>query len=91
MDLPARAGRALAVLLATLLAAGAMAAQDPVHQPKQARDDRADPRMATGPVGKGEHFARKPTQPGAYFNDRTREAVHAYYAGHGADARPKVG
>jgi Ni/Co efflux regulator RcnB len=78
----ARPGRAAALLLAMLMAAGAGFAQAQGHKPKQALDDRADPRMRTDDVGKGSHLARKPTQPGAYFSDRSREAVHSYYASH---------
>jgi Ni/Co efflux regulator RcnB len=80
----ARPGRALALLLATFVAAGCALGQDQAHKPKQALDDRADTRMRTDDVGKGSHFARKPTQPGAYFSDRSREAVHSYYASHPA-------
>jgi hypothetical protein len=32
------------------------------------------------PVGKGKHMGRKPLQPGAYFNDRSRNEVQQYYA-----------
>src|SRR6059058_3691267 len=89
MDRFARPGRAIALLLAALVATGAALAQDQAHKPKQALDDRADTRMRTDDVGKGSHFARKPTQPGAYFSDRTREAVHSYYASHPAPAQAK--
>ena len=86
-----RARRVLAPLLAALLAGGSAFAAAapgnddppvPLHKPKQALDDRADPGMRTDDVGKGSHFARKPTQPGTYFSDRNRDAVHRYYASH---------
>ena len=88
MDRFARPGRAIPLLLVALVATGAALAEDPGRQPKQALDDRADTRMRTDDVGKGSHFARKPTQPGAYFSDRTREAVHSYYASHPANGLP---
>lgn len=53
-------------------------------------DDRADTRGRGGDdAGKGSNAARKP-QPGAYFNDRNRDAVHQYYAsaGKGGKACP---
>lgn len=49
---------------------------------KQALDDRADPRMTASEVGKGTHFARKPTAAGAYFGDRHRSAARKYYEEH---------
>jgi len=57
---------------------------------KRAVDDRADTRVRSDDVGKGKHMARKPLQPGAYFNDRNRDVVHRYYAsaGHGGKACP---
>jgi hypothetical protein len=84
-----------AACLAALLAAPAFAAPgdpgdkpaDPderhqVRKPKQAVDDRADPRMRSDDVGKGTHLARKPLGQGAYFNNGSREAVRKYYAAH---------
>lgn len=57
---------------------------------KKAVDDREDHRAPAGEVGKGKNMARKPLQPGAYFNDRNRDAVHRYYAsaGKGGKACP---
>jgi Ni/Co efflux regulator RcnB len=55
---------------------------------KAALDDRADPRVRTDDVGKGSHMGRKDLQPGAYFNDRHREAVRTYYASHNGKACP---
>lgn len=75
--------RTLAVLLAAVLAASpAFAAEG--HKAKAALDDRVDANGAVGApeVGKGEHMGRAPTLPGAYFGDRAREAVRAYYAAH---------
>jgi len=61
---------------------------------KQALDDRVDPRVPLGDVGKGTHFARKPLGPGAYFADRHRTAVRKYYEEHpasGAAAPWRIG
>ena len=52
------------------------------HKAKAALDDRADPRVHADEVGKGDHMGRKDLAPGAYFNDRHREAVRTYYASH---------
>lgn len=91
MNFPFFTPRPIALLLVASLAAGcALAASTaraagesaPLHQPRQARDDRADPHVRAGEVGQGTHFARKPTQPGTYFSHRTRAAVHRYYATH---------
>jgi len=49
---------------------------------KQALDDREDNRVRADDVGKGTHFARKPLGPGAYFGDKVRAAVHAYFESH---------
>ena len=49
---------------------------------KAALDDRADTRVRSDDVGKGGKMARKDPAPGAYFNDRHREAVRTYYASH---------
>ncbi|HZY15242.1 MAG TPA: hypothetical protein VFE74_01360, partial [Ramlibacter sp.] len=48
-----------------------------------------DPRAAGGAKG-GEdtRMGRKPLPPGAYFDDRNRRAVHAYYARHPGKACP---
>jgi Ni/Co efflux regulator RcnB len=77
---------ALLVGSCALAATSSRAAGEPVpmHQPRQALDERADPRVRVDDVGQGTHFARKPTQPGAWFNDRTRAAVRRYYASHPA-------
>jgi len=71
------------VLLAALIAAPALAAQDEPHAPrgaKQALDDRADPRAPLDNVGQGSHLARKPLSEGAYFDNKNRAAVRKYYA-----------
>jgi len=52
------------------------------HKAKASVDDRADPRVRTDDVGKGSRMGRKELAPGAYFNDRNREAVRSYYAAH---------
>jgi Ni/Co efflux regulator RcnB len=66
------------VLLAAL-AVGA-AAQD--ERKKATSDDRSDPNASLAEVGKGTHMARQPLKPGAYFNDKARASVRAYYAAH---------
>lgn len=53
----------------------------PQRKGKPTRDDRTD----TGghsEVGKGSHYARKPSTPGAYFVDQDRAAVQGYYSAH---------
>jgi Ni/Co efflux regulator RcnB len=72
----------LAALLAGPMLVAAQTADEPrtARQPKQALDDRADPRMPLDNVGQGTHFARKPLGEGAYFGDANRAAVHRYYA-----------
>jgi Ni/Co efflux regulator RcnB len=78
----------LALLLAAVLAAlPAHASSDDAvpgqgHKAKASLDDRADPRVRTDDVGKAGRMGRKELAPGAYFNDRHREAVRAYYAAH---------
>ncbi|MBC5782252.1 hypothetical protein H8N03_04800 [Ramlibacter sp. USB13] len=58
------------------------------HVPKQALDDRADPRHALPDnVGKGTHLARKPLGPGAYFSSKAQTVVRRYYDAHPASAR----
>jgi len=52
------------------------------HKAKASVDDRADPRVRTDDVGKPGRMGRKELAPGAYFNDRHREAVRTYYASH---------
>jgi Ni/Co efflux regulator RcnB len=102
MNSPPCTQRPLALLLAALLANGCAlpanatrAAGEPAatHQPRQALDERADPRVRVDDVGQGTHFARKPTQPGTYFSDRTRVAVQRYYVAHPAagHARWEIG
>lgn len=49
---------------------------------KNERDQRHDVRLRSDNVGQGTHMGRAPLKPGAYFNDRSREAVHAYYTAH---------
>ena len=60
------------------------------HERKKAPEDRAGARARAGEVGQGERMGRKPLQPGAYFNTRSRDAVHKYYAsaGKGGKACP---
>ena len=72
----------LAAFVAGPILAAAQTADEPhaLRQPKQALDDRADPRMPLDNVGQGTHFARKPLGEGAYFGDANRAAVHKYYA-----------
>ena len=78
------------LLLASVLAAGtalpASAQDDAPHPPrkaKQALDDRADTAaVLTSEVGKGTHLGTKATQPGTYLGDKSRDAVHRYYADH---------
>jgi hypothetical protein len=77
------------LLLAGVLAGASLpaAAQDdaprPARKAKQAVDDRADTGAILGnDVGKGTHLGAKATQPGTYLGDRSREAVHRYYAEH---------
>jgi Ni/Co efflux regulator RcnB len=52
------------------------------HKAKASVDDRADPRVRTDDVGKAGRMGRKDLAPGAYFNDRHREAVRTYYTSH---------
>jgi len=81
-----------ALLLAALAAAmPAHAAQDDSqgsHKAKASVDDRADPRVRTDDVGKAGRMGRKDLAPGAYFNDRHREAVRSYYAAHAVKGVP---
>lgn len=50
---------------------------------KNERDERRPTRARGGDdVGKGTHMGRAPLKPGAYFNDRSRNAVHTYYSSH---------
>jgi hypothetical protein len=55
------------------------------HKAKQSLDDRADPTMPMGEVGRGTHMGSKATQPGTYLGDKSREAVHRWYAEHPAN------
>jgi Ni/Co efflux regulator RcnB len=90
------------MLLATVLACAAASAAPPpwagggkgdheagAKHDRKARnaDDRSDTRRRGDDGGKGRDVARKP-QPGAYFNDRSRDAVTAYYGGRGGKACP---
>lgn len=87
-----RARPSLSVLLfAAVLAAGAAHAAAPAYdagevhalrKPKAALDDRVDTRMHASQVGLGTHMGRRPTRPGVYFDDKNREAVHAWFAAH---------
>lgn len=54
----------------------------PTHKPKAALDDRVDTRMHGSPVGVGTHMGRQPTRPGVYFDDKNRQAVHAWFEAH---------
>lgn len=67
------------LMLLAALAAGAGAEEE---RQKATSDDRVDPNARLGEVGKGTHLARQPLKPGAYFNDKARAAVRAYYADH---------
>jgi Ni/Co efflux regulator RcnB len=69
--------RFLALLLASCIGAGAMAAPPP----KQAVDDRADPNAKIPEVGKGTRMGSQPLKPGAYLNEQARKSVREYYAG----------
>jgi hypothetical protein len=89
-----RAGKLLALLLAASLGAGpAFSAPPPwagggkgeeKHEPKAKHsvDDRGSNQVRDN-VGQGKNMGRKPLQPGAYFNDRSRGAVQQYYASGG--------
>jgi len=105
MNANPRSRKLLAVLLATLMAAAPASAAPPwagggkdgdekgqkhERKAKKAVDDRSDGRGRGDDVGKGKNHARKPLQPGAYFNDRNRESVQKYYAsaGKGGKACP---
>jgi hypothetical protein len=72
--------RFLGLLLASCIGAGVMAAP-PQRQAKEAVDDRADPNAKAPEVGKGTHMGTQPLKPGAYLNDKARNAVREYYAG----------
>jgi hypothetical protein len=88
------ASRTTAAQPLVLAPAAAQDAQGMLHRPKQAVDDRADPRMRLDDVGTGTNFARKPLGEGAYFADKHRLAVRQYYAQHpvsGPGAGWKIG
>jgi hypothetical protein len=91
MPTPVRHSRLSCLLMAALLAAGpVLAAGDDAptdHKAKQALDDRADPNMHMGEVGKGSHMGSRATQPGIYLGDKSREAVHRWYAEHPVQCR----
>lgn len=55
---------------------------------KKAVDDRTDGAGRGDDVGKGKNMGRKPLQHGAYFNDRSREAVATYYSRRDAKSCP---
>ncbi len=93
----ARANRLLAVLLAVLLAAclgaGPVLAQPPwaggggkggddKHERKDKKEKKDKRSRGDDDFGKGRDGARK-AQHGAHFNDRSRDAVHTYYASAG--------
>jgi hypothetical protein len=95
-----RSRKLLALLLAASFGAGpAFSAPPPwagggkgeeKHQPKpkQAADDRGANHVRDN-VGQGKNMGRRPLQPGAYFNDRSRNEVRSYYAsGKGAKGCP---
>jgi Ni/Co efflux regulator RcnB len=84
--------RFVALLLASCIGAGAMAAPPPwansdkddkpkpERKAKEAVDDRADPNAKNPEVGKGTHMGKQPLKPGAYLNDNARSSVREYYA-----------
>jgi Ni/Co efflux regulator RcnB len=92
-----RSRRLLALLLAALIGAAPVHAAPPwagggkdgdekgqkghkqEHKARKAGDDHG----RTGDAGKGKNVARKEPKPGAYFNDRNRDAVRTYYASAG--------
>jgi hypothetical protein len=78
MRVNARPASLLALSLAVVLAATPAFARPP----KAALDDRGDPTARSDDIGKGTHLSKKEIGPGAYFNDRNREAVRAYYGAH---------
>lgn len=93
MNAKQRTPRLLPLLLAALMASGPAWSAPPEgkgkgndktqkheRKAKKSSGDRAEGRVRTSEVGKGERMGRKPLQPGAYFNDRSREAVRKYYA-----------
>lgn len=96
-----RTPRLLALLLAALVGAGPAWSAPPEgkgkgndkaekheRKAKKTSDDRGDSRVVrTGEVGEGKRMGRKPLQPGAYFNDRSRDAVRKYYASAGKDGK----
>jgi hypothetical protein len=75
MRVNARPASLLALFLAAVLAATPALARPP----KAALDDRGDPSARSDDIGKGARLSKKEIAPGAYFNDRNREAVRAYY------------
>jgi hypothetical protein len=91
MNATYRPHRLLALLLAASFAAGPALSQPPwaggggkgeeKHEGK-GKKSKAD-KHASDDVGKGKNMARKPLQPGAYFNDNSRHAVQTYYASAG--------
>ena len=62
--------------------------KDKGNKAKASVDDRADPRVRSDDVGKNGKMGRKDLQPGAYFNDRHRQAVTGYYASYDAKRCP---
>jgi Ni/Co efflux regulator RcnB len=93
MPSPLSTRRLIALLLSAAVAAPAFAAppegagngkgkdkheKHEKHEKKE-KKEKKDKGDKLSKVGEGDHLARKPLQQGAYFNDRNREAVHAYY------------
>lgn len=102
MNAKHRPARVAAVLLAALVAAAPAWSAPPEgkgqgkghekadkHERKN-RNGHAGEERRHRDAGDGERRARKPLQPGAWFNDRNRDAVHVYYAsaGKGGKACP---
>jgi hypothetical protein len=89
MNAMQRPRRLLVLLLAAALSAPTLA-QPPwagggggKGHDKHEQKGKADKGRGGDDVGKGKNMARKPLQPGAYFNDRNRSSVQTYYASAG--------
>lgn len=79
MNAKHRPARVAAVLLAALVAAAPAWSAPPEGKGQGRGHAKAD---------KHERKARKPLQPGAWFNDRNRDAVRGYYASAGRGGKP---
>jgi Ni/Co efflux regulator RcnB len=79
------ATRSLAVLVLAAALAAPAAAQS--QAARRERDAAAAPGQLSE-VGKGEHLARKATQPGAFITPRHRQAAEAYLARHHGPGKP---